>query len=57
MNEVDLPDGYSLEKQKVEEKDYTILYKKEAIILALPIEHCPSRKIKEVIQSTKKTSG
>ena len=52
MDELHLPDGYSLEKRKVKEKDYTFLYKEGKIILSLPTKHCSPQKIMEVIQQT-----
>jgi len=53
VDELHLPDGYFLEKRKVDERDYTFLYKEGKVVLFLPTEHCPSQKIMEVIQQTK----
>jgi len=53
VDELHLPDGYSLEKRKVGGRDYTFLYKEGKVILSLPTEHCPSQKIMEVIQQIK----
>ena len=53
MDELHLPDGYSLEKRKVGGRDYTFLYKEGKVILSLPTEHCPSQKIMEVIKQIK----
>jgi len=53
MNELSLPEGYSLETGKVVEIDYTFLRKNGILILALPSEHCPPEKIAEVVHQTK----